>query len=96
MSTTSDASRGQADVNAIVAGYLRDLAFAQPSQPQMFGYKRAANSILALETSLTDLIREDGGLPRIAGIGPGSACQRQPVAGRRRLDSCDDFLPRVW
>jgi hypothetical protein len=35
------------DVNAVVGGYLRDLAFAQPSQQQMFGYKRAANAILA-------------------------------------------------
>jgi hypothetical protein len=30
------------DVNAIVGGYLRDLAFAQSSRQKMFGYKRAA------------------------------------------------------
>jgi histidinol phosphatase-like PHP family hydrolase len=65
--------RRHSDVNAVVGGYLRDLAFAQPTQPQMFGYKRAAAAILALETPLTDLVAENGCLPRIAGIGPGSA-----------------------
>jgi histidinol phosphatase-like PHP family hydrolase len=71
--------RRHADVNAVVAGYLRDLAFAQPTQPQMFGYKRAAAAILALETPLTDLIADEGRLPKIAGIGPGSARVIQEV-----------------
>src|SRR5690349_4916364 len=61
-----------ADVNAVVAGYLRDLAFAQASQQKMFGYNRAAAAILALETPLTELIGPEGALPRIPGIGPGS------------------------
>jgi putative hydrolase len=61
-----------ADVNAVVGGYLRDLAFAQSSQQKMFGYKRAAGAILALEVPLTDLVEPDGALPRISGIGPGS------------------------
>jgi len=43
------------DVNAVVGGYLRDLAFAQSSQQKMFGYKRAANAILSLDQPLTDL-----------------------------------------
>ena len=60
------------DVNAIIGGYLRDLAFAQASQQKMFGYKRAAAAILALDLPLTDLVGPDGALPRIAGIGPGS------------------------
>jgi histidinol phosphatase-like PHP family hydrolase len=60
-----------ADVNAVVAGLLRDLAFAQTSQPQMFGYKRAAAAVLALEQPLTELVRNRT-LPRIAGIGPAS------------------------
>src|SRR5437762_3361365 len=61
------------DVNAVVGGYLRDLAYAQPTQPQMFGYKRAAAAVLRLEKSLIDLVREhDDALPKIAGIGPGS------------------------
>jgi histidinol phosphatase-like PHP family hydrolase len=68
-----------ADVNAVVGGFLRDLAFTQPTQPQMFGYKRAAAAILALETPLTDLVTEGGRLPKIAGIGPGSARVIQEV-----------------
>ena len=61
-----------ADVNAVVGGYLRDLAFAQSSQQKMFGYKRAAAAILSLDRPLTDLLGPDGALPRIPGIGPGS------------------------
>jgi histidinol phosphatase-like PHP family hydrolase len=61
-----------ADVNAVVGGYLRDLAFAQTNQQKTFGYKRAAAAILSLETPLTDLIDRQGRLPKIAGIGPGS------------------------
>ena len=65
-------SRRYADVNAVMGGYLRDLAFAQSSQQKMFGYKRAANAILSLDRPVTDLIGPDGALPRIPGIGPGS------------------------
>jgi histidinol phosphatase-like PHP family hydrolase len=64
--------RTYADVNAVVGGYLRDLAFAQSSQQKMFGYKRAAAAILALDQPLTELLGPDGALPRISGIGPGS------------------------
>jgi Helix-hairpin-helix domain len=60
------------DVNAVAGEYLRDLAFAQSSQQKMFGYKRAAAAILALDVPLTDLLGADGALPRIPGIGPGS------------------------
>ena len=68
----SEKPRSYADVNAVVGGYLRDLAFAQSSQQKMFGYKRAAAAILSLDMALTDLLRPDGALPRIPGIGPGS------------------------
>lgn len=61
-----------ADVNAVVAGYLRDLAFAQPTQPKMFGYKRAGAAVLSLDRSLLELREQPGGLPRISGVGPGS------------------------
>jgi histidinol phosphatase-like PHP family hydrolase len=60
------------DVNGLIAGLLRDLAFAQSSEQKMFGYKRAASAILELDTPLTELIDAEGGLPRIVGIGPGS------------------------
>jgi histidinol phosphatase-like PHP family hydrolase len=65
-------TRTYGDVNAVIGGYLRDLAFAQASQQKMFGYKRAAAAILALDSPLTDLVAPDGALPRIPGIGPGS------------------------
>jgi histidinol phosphatase-like PHP family hydrolase len=61
------------DVNAVVGGYLRDLAYAQTTQPKMFGYKRAAAAVFRLEHSLADLVREHGAIPRIPGIGPASA-----------------------
>ena len=65
-------AKAGADVNAVVGGYLRDLAFVQSSQQKMFGYKRAAAAILALDLPLSELVGPDGTLPRIAGIGPGS------------------------
>lgn len=68
----SQTPRTYADVNAVVGGYLRDLAFAQSSQQKMFGYKRAAAAILSLDTPLTDLLGPNNALPRIPGIGPGS------------------------
>jgi histidinol phosphatase-like PHP family hydrolase len=61
------------DVNAVAGAYLRDLAYAQSSEPRMFGYKRAAAAVLALEEPLTDLIGVGGRLTvRIPGIGPAS------------------------
>ena len=67
-----DDHRTHADVNAVIGGYLRDLAFAQVSPQKMFGYKRAAAAILALDEPLTELVGPDDSLPRISGIGPGS------------------------
>jgi histidinol phosphatase-like PHP family hydrolase len=61
------------DINAVVGGYLRDLAIAQASPQKTFGYKRAAAAIFNLDVPLTELLHPDGSLPKIAGIGPGSA-----------------------
>jgi putative hydrolase len=69
---TGPPARISTDVNAVVGGLLRDLAFAQSSQQKMFGYKRAAAAILALEVPLTDLVGPGSAVPRILGIGPGS------------------------
>ena len=66
-------ARKHADVNAAVGGYLRDLAYAQTTEPKMFGYKRAAAAIFALDTPITELIARNGRLPKIPGIGPASA-----------------------
>jgi histidinol phosphatase-like PHP family hydrolase len=62
-----------ADINAVAGGLLRDLAFAQTDQAKMFGYKRAAAAVFALEEPLTALLGPAGDLPRIAGVGPASA-----------------------
>jgi histidinol phosphatase-like PHP family hydrolase len=60
------------DINATVAGLLRDLAFAQTSRQRMFGYKRAAAAVFALEQPLSALFGADATPPRIPGIGPAS------------------------
>jgi putative hydrolase len=70
---------GHDDVNAAVAGYLRDLAYAQAAPPQMWGYKRAAAAIHSLGTPLTVLMEAGGKLPRIPGIGPASTRVIQEV-----------------
>ncbi len=38
----------------------------------MFGYKRAAAAVLSLERPVADLVRPDGTLEKIPGIGPAS------------------------
>jgi histidinol phosphatase-like PHP family hydrolase len=60
------------DVNAVVAALLRDLAFAQTSQQKMFGYKRAASAVLALERPVSELV-SGRTIERISGVGPASA-----------------------
>src|SRR3569832_773462 len=70
--TPTAALRRFADVNAVAAGFLRDLAYAQTSEPKMFGYKRAAAAVLALEEPLTNLTGPGRSLARIPGIGPAS------------------------
>lgn len=61
------------DVNALVAGLLRDLSFVQTSQQKMWGYKRASSAIMRLEQQLTQLRDVSGALVKISGIGPASA-----------------------
>ena len=73
------------DVNAVVGGYLRDLAFVQPSRQQMFGYKRAADAILALETPLTTLLDADGTLAEDRRHRPGLEPRDPRSARDRRL-----------
>src|SRR5262245_23033210 len=62
-----------ADINAVIGGFLRDLAFVQASPQKTFGYKRAARAVLSLDRSIDDLVNPDGSLPRVAGIGPASS-----------------------
>ena len=56
MTKAVDPRRGTAsprygDVNAVVGGYLRDLAQVQSDRAKTFGYKRAASVILGLDTA---------------------------------------------
>jgi putative hydrolase len=67
------APRRYADVNAVVGGLLRDLAFVQTSPQRTFGYKRAAAAVLSLERPLTELRASNGTLAKIPGIGPASS-----------------------
>jgi len=65
--------RRYADVNAVVGGLLRDLAFVQTSPQRTFGYKRAASAVLSLDRPLTELRLPDRTLRKIPGIGPASS-----------------------
>lgn len=67
------APRRYADINAVVAGLLRDLAYVQTSPQRVFGYKRAASAVLSLERPLTELRRSNGTLEKIPAIGPASS-----------------------
>jgi putative hydrolase len=68
----SQSSPVSGDINAIVGGLLRDLAFVQTAKAKMFGYKRAAAAVLTLEEPLTTVFGRGHDQRRIAGIGPAS------------------------
>lgn len=51
---------------------MRDLAAAQPSRGAGFGYKGAANAILALDRPIETLLQADGTPERIPHVGPKS------------------------
>jgi histidinol phosphatase-like PHP family hydrolase len=89
-----DPLRAHGDVNAAIGGYLRDLAYAQSSEPKMLGYKRAAAAILALDRPLTDLIGPDGALPRIAGIGPASTRVIREILETGESPTVEDAVTR--
>jgi len=62
----------QMDINSDVAGWLRDLAFAQTSPHSRWGYKRAASAVMHLPVPVDRLVTPDGTLQKIPGIGPAS------------------------
>jgi putative hydrolase len=88
------ALRRFADVNAVAAGFLRDLAYAQTSEPKMFGYKRAAAAVLALEQPLTNLVGPGRRLERIPGIGPASERVILEVLEGGTSPTADDAVAR--
>ena len=60
------------DVNSVVAGWLRDLAFVQKSPQSRWGYKRAASAVMRLDVPIDTLLNEDGTLQKIPSVGPAS------------------------
>ena len=60
------------DLNGKIAALLRDFAAVQKSKQSMWGYKRAATAILALEEPIESLLQPDGTLKKIPNIGPSS------------------------
>ena len=60
------------DRNGQIAALLRDFAAVQKSKQSMWGYKRAASAVLALETPIESLLNPDGTLSKIPNIGPSS------------------------
>src|SRR5206468_1732851 len=60
------------DKNGQIAALLRDFAAIQKSKQSMWGYKRAASAILALDRPIDSLLQADGTLQKIPNIGPSS------------------------
>jgi histidinol phosphatase-like PHP family hydrolase len=60
------------DLNGQIAALLRDFAAVQKSKQSMWGYKRAASAILALEEPIASFLQLDGTLRKIPNIGPSS------------------------
>ncbi len=60
------------DLNGKIAALLRDFAAIQSSKQKMWGYKRAASAMLALEEPIESLLQPDGTLRKIPNIGPAS------------------------
>src|ERR1044072_3273684 len=60
------------DLNGQIAALLRDFAAIQRSKQSMWGYKRAAAALLALEEPIASLLQPDGTLRKIPNIGPSS------------------------
>src|SRR5438270_9748966 len=60
------------DMNGKIAALLRDFAAIQKSKQSMWGYKRAASAVLALEEPIESLLQPDGTLRKIPNVGPSS------------------------
>jgi histidinol phosphatase-like PHP family hydrolase len=63
--------RGRSN-NSVIAGLLRDMAAVQPSRQSMWGFKRAASAVFALDNELELIERGDGSLEKIPFVGPKS------------------------
>jgi histidinol phosphatase-like PHP family hydrolase len=77
------------DSNARVAALLRDLAAVQKSPQSRWGYKRAAQAVLALEEPLEALLQPDGTLRKIPNVGPSSLRVIHEFLGTGRSELVD-------
>ncbi len=68
----TDALDAGVDLNATIAGLLRDLAAVQKSAQKKWGYKRAAAAISNLDEPIESYLRPDGTLAKIHHVGPSS------------------------
>ena len=64
--------RKHEDINAIVGGFLFDLALIQESKQSSWGYGGASRAVLALERPIDELHAELGSSLRIPRVGPSS------------------------
>jgi histidinol phosphatase-like PHP family hydrolase len=60
------------DLNGQIAAVLRNFAAIQTSKQKAWGYKRAAESIMALRVPVESLLQTDGTLRKIPNVGPSS------------------------
>ena len=60
------------DTNSLIAGLLRDMAFAQTSTQSRWGYKRAAATVMQLDAPIETHLDSSGLLKKIPNIGPAS------------------------
>jgi putative hydrolase len=60
------------DTNSLIAGLLRDMAFAQKSTQSRWGYKRAASTVMQLDAPIETYLDDTGALKKIPNIGPAS------------------------
>jgi putative hydrolase len=90
------------DLNGQIAAVLRDFAAIQSDRQKAWGYKRAAEAVLALDAPIASLVQRDGTLRKIASIGPSStriilellqtgtsATVEQAIAGDTRVPEID-------
>ncbi len=60
------------DLNGQIAALLHDFGAVQKSKQSMWGYKRAASAVLALDEPIASFLKADGTLRKIPNIGPSS------------------------
>src|SRR6187401_2328636 len=60
------------DTNAIVGGFLHDLAAVQTVREKTRAFERAARTILQLDAPLESLVAPDGTIEKIPGSAPSS------------------------